>query len=185
MAAARNMHLTPERDLCAIDFTLSEADLMTGTHDRYARMILASFGLAVNLALIPLEGARGQERQDETQAAAASEPSLWMKKKLEYSRNILAGLASEDFDQIAANAESMQTMSRFEAFIRGKMPGYRSQLQVFQSANEQLIKQAQKDNIDGAALAFTQLTISCVNCHKQLREGRADSPARTPPPAKP
>lgn len=72
----------------------------------------------------------------------------------------------------------VQGMSRFEGFIRGKMLGYRAQLQVFQSANEELIRQAQKDNVEGAALAFTQLTISCVNCHKQLREG---PPNRLPP----
>jgi cytochrome c556 len=92
-----------------------------------------------------------------------------MRLKLEYSRNILAGLASEDYDKIAKNAEAMQGMSKFEGFIRGKMPGYRAQLQVFQSANEELIRQAQNDNVEGAALAFTQVTVSCVNCHKQLR----------------
>jgi hypothetical protein len=52
------------------------------------------------------------------------------------------------------------------------MPGYRTQLEVFNDANEQIIRQAQKDNVEGAALAFTQLTISCVNCHKQLRESK-------------
>jgi hypothetical protein len=108
-----------------------------------------------------------------------------MRLKLDYSRNILAGLASEDFDKIAKNAEAMQGMSRFEGFIRGKMPGYRSQLQVFQSANEELVRQAQKDNVEGAALAFTQLTISCVNCHKQLRDGRSQSPVPAPRRAEP
>ena len=135
-------------------------------------LVLATCWLAFAMGTDPSQSAWGQEKPDKEPQKSDSEPSLWMQKKLEYSRNILAGLATEDFDQIAQNAESMQTMSRFESFIRGKMPGYRTQLQVFQSANEQLIKQAQKDNVDGAALAFTQLTISCVNCHKQLREGR-------------
>jgi hypothetical protein len=143
-------------------------------------LALASCWLAIAIGTFPSQSVRGQEKPDKEPQKAQSEPSLWMQKKLEYSRNILAGLATEDFDQIAQNAESMQTMSRFESFIRGKMPGYRTQLQVFQSANEQLIKQAQKDNVEGAALAFTQLTISCVNCHKQLREGQAQPAVPAP-----
>lgn len=129
---------------------------------------LVAIGFASCLVwLAPLAAANGQEQK--TPETAETQPSVWMRKKLEYSRNILAGLASEDFDKVAANAQSMQGMSRFEGFLRGKMPGYRTQLEVFQDANEEIIRQAQKDNIEGAALAFTQLTISCVNCHKQLR----------------
>jgi len=127
-----------------------------------------AIGLASCLIwLAPIAAANGQEQK--TPETAETQPSVWMRKKLEYSRNILAGLSSEDFDKVAANAQAMQGMSRFEGFLRGKMPGYRTQLEVFQDANEEIIRQAQKDNIEGAALAFTQLTISCVNCHKQLR----------------
>ena len=64
----------------------------------------------------------------------------------------------------------MKALSRIEGFVRGRTPGYRTQLQIFQDATEELMRQAEKENVDGAALAFTQLTISCVNCHKQLRE---------------
>jgi hypothetical protein len=96
--------------------------------------------------------------------------SIWMKKKLEYSQNILAGIANADFDTIVTSAESMRNLSKIEGFVRGKTPGYRTQLQIFEESADEIIRQAKKDNVDGAALAFTQLTISCVNCHKHLRE---------------
>ena len=96
--------------------------------------------------------------------------SYWMQKKLEYSKNILAGITTADFDKVVENAQSMRRLSAIEGFIRGQTPGYRTQLQIFQEAADEIIRQGQKDNVDGAALAFTQLTISCVNCHKQLRE---------------
>jgi len=128
---------------------------------------LAAIAFASLLWLAPSPAADGQEQK--TPEATESQPSVWMRKKLDFSRNILAGLASEDFDNVAANAQAMKGMSKFESFIRGKMPGYRTQLEVFQDANEEIIRQAQKDNVEGAALAFTQLTISCVNCHKHLR----------------
>ena len=133
---------------------------------RFEKLVAIGFASCL-IWLAPIVGANGQEQK--SPETAETQPSVWMRKKLEYSRNILAGLSSEDFDKVAANAEAMQGMSRFEGFLRGKMPGYRTQLEVFQDANEEIIRQAQKDNVEGAALAFTQLTISCVNCHKQLR----------------
>lgn len=107
-------------------------------------------------------------------AAREDEPSIWMKKKLDYSQNILAGLATADFDQVAENAQAMQGLSKLEWFVRGQAPGYRTQLEIFQDANKEIIRQAQQDNLEGATLAFTQLTLSCVNCHKQLRASKKD-----------
>ena len=97
-----------------------------------------------------------------------------MKKKLDYSQNILSGLASGDFDKIVENAEAMQGLSKVEWFIRGRTPGYRTQLEIFLDANGEIIKQAKQDNLEGSTLAFTQLTISCVNCHKQLRASKRE-----------
>jgi hypothetical protein len=107
---------------------------------------------------------------DDKQAADKDQPvSFWMTKKLEYSQNILAGIATADFDKIIANAQSMRNLSKVEGFVRTQTPGYRAQLHIFEESADEIIRQAKKDNVDGAALAFAQLTISCVNCHKHLR----------------
>jgi cytochrome c556 len=109
-------------------------------------------------------------RGDDKEAAEKNQPmNFWMKKKLEYSQNILAGVATADFDKIVANAEAMRKLSKIEGFLHGQTPGYRTQLHIFEESADEIIRQAKRDNVDGAALAFTQLTISCVNCHKQLR----------------
>ena len=107
---------------------------------------------------------------DEPKSEQNQTTSFWMKKKLDFSQHILAGIATADFDAIAENARAMRNLSRVEGFIRGQTPGYRTQLQIFDEAAAEIVRQAQKDNVDGVALAFTQLTISCVNCHKHLRE---------------
>jgi hypothetical protein len=107
---------------------------------------------------------------DDKDAQGKDQPaSFWMKKKLEYSQNILAGIANADFDKIAQNAESMRSLSKVEGFVRRQTPGYRTQLHIFEESADEIIRQGKKDNVEGAALAFTQLTISCVNCHKHLR----------------
>ncbi len=97
-------------------------------------------------------------------------PSIWMKKKLDYSQNILAGITAEDFDKIADNARAMKGLGKFEAFLRSRNAAYTRQLQAFEDINDEIIRQADNDNVEGVALAFTQLTINCVNCHKVLRQ---------------
>jgi hypothetical protein len=104
------------------------------------------------------------DKEDQTK------PSYWMQKKLEYSEKILGGLVNRDFDAIAKNAHSMGALSQIEKWVRGNTPEYRTQLQIFQNANEQLSRMSEKENLDGAALAYVQLSLSCVNCHKIVRD---------------
>lgn len=124
-------------------------------------------GLAT-VGIWPLAGA-GQDVGGKGAGGGDQPVSFWMKKKLDYSQNILAGIATADFDQIVENAQAMRKLSSVEGFIRGRTPGYRTQLHIFEESADEIIRQAKKDNVEGAALAFTQMTTSCVNCHKQLR----------------
>ncbi len=99
-------------------------------------------------------------------------PSFWMKKKLEYSENILAGLTKGDFEAISKNAKMMEQLSKIEEFVRGRNEAYDFHLKSFHYANQELIRQAAEEDIDGAALAYTQLTLSCVKCHTYLRDSK-------------
>ena len=137
------------------------------SHLRLWRAVSATGLLCVGL-LLAKEGC-GQDKRAET---AQQPTSFWMKKKLEYSQGILEGITLADFDKIATNAESMRNLSKIEGFIRRPTAGYAAQLQIFDEAAAEIFRQANRDNLDGAALAFTQLTVSCVNCHKRLREAK-------------
>src|SRR5262249_25772808 len=119
---------------------------------------------AVGLGILVLVFARPMQADDKPPADKGQPMSFWMTKKLEYSQNILAGLATGDFDKIVANAQSMRNLSKIEGFVRGQTPGYRSQLHLFEESTDEIIRQAKKDNVEGATLAFAQLTFSCVNC---------------------
>ena len=118
--------------------------------------------LTAALALLLPVGVWGAEYEGEETG------SFWMQKKLEYSGKILAGLAREDFVEIGTNARSMNALTQMEKWVRGTAE-YRTQLRIFQNANEQLIRMADEEKLDGAALAYVQLTLSCVNCHKAVR----------------
>jgi hypothetical protein len=97
------------------------------------------------------------------------EPSVWMKQKLTASQNILAALNNADYDAIAANANSMLVVGYLEKFARADTPGYRELMGDFTYANKSLVLAAREKNLDGATIAYLQLTLSCVNCHKIVR----------------
>jgi hypothetical protein len=123
--------------------------------------------LLVVLAVLSLSYAPGQAPAQEKPLRDAS---YWMKRKLELSQQVLEGLALADFDKIDKAARTMDTLNSIEKFVRGRNEAYRAQLEIFRYANASLVKAAAKENLDGATLAFNQMTLSCVNCHKQLRE---------------
>jgi hypothetical protein len=120
--------------------------------------------------LVSSQAVFAQQSDQRTESRSEKQPSGWMKLKLDYSQKILVGLAKADFDQIVQSADAMRSLTTIEGFVRGRVPGYATQLEIFKDANTELIKQAKRDNVEGAALAFTQVTLSCVNCHKKLRE---------------
>ncbi len=96
--------------------------------------------------------------------------SFWMEKKLEYARDMLGALAAGEFDEIESQADRMRLVGKIEGFVRGRSPSYASHLQSFDLATGELKRQAHAKSIEGAMLAFNQLTTSCVTCHQTVRE---------------
>lgn len=121
-------------------------------------------------AVVLLLSTAGAMSDDPAAEKPERKPDVWMQKKLKFSQQVLAGIAAGDFDQIAKAADTLKGMDKIESFIRARTPRYRVQLQLFQDANEEILRQANAENLEGVTLAFNQLTISCVNCHKHLRE---------------
>jgi len=135
--------------------------------------LVALVGLFVAIPTIaPAQEAQPKQPQAKAEKSGEQSASFWMERKLHLSQQLLAGITSGDFDKITTSAQAMRGLNKIEAFIRGQTPGYRTQLQFFDESLNEIIQQADKDNLEGAALGFTQLTISCVNCHKQLRAAK-------------
>jgi hypothetical protein len=106
----------------------------------------------------------------ETDVHKGEPVSFWMKKKLDYSKNIMEGIALGDFDKVSQNAQTLHGLSKIEAFVRRGTPGYRGQVDAFDQSLTEIIRQADKENLEGTTLGFHQLTVSCVKCHRDLRE---------------
>lgn len=114
----------------------------------------------------------GQLDQEDIPHVSQEQPmSFWMDKKLEYSKSLLEHLTKADFEKLEIDAHQMRRLGRIEGFVRRRSDDYRVQLRTFEMATTELMRHAKRRNIEGANLAFNQLTSSCVACHVLLREG--------------
>jgi hypothetical protein len=117
-----------------------------------------------------------EEKLKETPVVTAERPmSFWMEKKLEYTKKLLEALTMSQYDEIESNSEQMRLLGKIEGFVRRRSPAYTAHLQSFDLATREMTRQARAKSIEGATLAFHQLTTSCVACHQTLREMPAES----------
>jgi hypothetical protein len=128
--------------------------------------------LATRLSLLALIVASAGPLPSRGQDAETGQRVRFMRKKLEFSKNVLEGLAREDFDLIAKNAKGLMVMSQASEWDDPVMPNveqYLSYTREFQRLTDELIRSGKQKNLDGATLAYVQLTVNCVNCHKYVR----------------
>lgn len=102
-----------------------------------------------------------------------SKVAFFMRAKLVNSQSVLEGLTTEDFDLIRTGAQRMIVMTKAAEWKAGGGDVYTQDSIRFVDAAQDLIKYANEKNIDGATLAYLQLTMNCVNCHKHVRSPAA------------
>jgi len=103
-------------------------------------------------------------------ATAADTPTAEvMRAKLDHSQRLLRNLTVQDFDGLAADARRLVELGRPGGWYALQAPEYDLFLTEFRRSAERLAKAAGEKSIDGATLAYNQLTVSCVACHKYIR----------------
>jgi hypothetical protein len=124
---------------------------------------------ALCLALPALNG-HGQEARK--QADKPKKLDELMKDKLTHAQKVLEGVALNDFDRIAKHAEELLMVSKQAEWKVIKTAQYELYSNEFRRNADTLIKNAKDKNLDGAALTYVELTLTCVKCHKYVREQR-------------
>jgi cytochrome c556 len=119
--------------------------------------------LAVMLAGGLIASGKGQER---------TPLQKYMRQKLEHAKNVLEGLAMEDFASIAKNATAMRELSEDARWRVSPNINYLRFSNEFQDLAGELAAKAKERNLDGATLAYVKLTMNCIKCHQLVREGR-------------
>jgi hypothetical protein len=102
--------------------------------------------------------------------------SALMRKKLEHSQKVLEGITTQDYKMISSNAEELVEISKEAEWKSAvKTPRYEIHSNDFRREAEDLIKAAKEKNVDAAAVAYVEMTLTCVKCHKHVREERMTS----------
>ena len=115
---------------------------------------------------------------------AAEEPAVepdkvaaFMRAKLDHSRLVLEGLAVEDFDLIERGAQNLALASQDSSWQVLQTEDYVRHSAEFRRACDGLRAAAGAKNLDGAALAWMEVTMKCVQCHKYIRDRDDDAAA--------
>jgi hypothetical protein len=93
-----------------------------------------------------------------------------MQWKLEHSQKLLAGLALEDHAALAKHAEQLRILSLDASWQVLQTPEYARQSQQFRRTAATLKEAALQHNLDGATLAYVDLTMRCIDCHRYVRK---------------
>lgn len=92
-----------------------------------------------------------------------------MKAKLGHAQAALEGIAMEDFDKVLVSAQKLGRLAQAAGWQARQTPEYELFTIEFRRRADVLAEAAKERNVDGATLAYTQLTFSCVSCHKYMR----------------
>lgn len=126
--------------------------------------------LLLPLSVVPSSSQEKKKREADPLMAA----------KLKESQTLLEGLTLNDFAKVQKGAEELLRISKEAQFRKAlNTPRYDVHANNFQRAAETVIEKAKAKNIDGATLAYLDMTITCVRCHQHTREegiGRVGPP---------
>lgn len=135
--------------------------------------------VAVALALcMPLFQGHGQEPKKEP-----TKVETLMKRKLQNSQKLLEGITVNDFKMIGKHAEELIDISKQAEWKAIKTPQYEIWSNEFRRIADDLVKSSKEKNLDGSVLTYLELTMTCVKCHKYVREVRQTGLDLDAPPA--
>ena len=98
-----------------------------------------------------------------------------MRAKLTHMQKVLEGLLTEDFDEIVKHAQKMSLLTQALGWQTLEGTEYTQRSTDFRRSVEKLTQEAKKKNLDGVSLAYIDITIKCLQCHKYVRKMRHTS----------
>lgn len=127
--------------------------------------------VVLTVATSSLAQKRGEEVATD-KLPAADKVAEFMAAKLVHSQKVLEALALEDYDAIAKHSQEMSLLSQAATWNVLQTPEYLQQSTEFRRRADALTQAAKNKNLDGAAIAYVELTLKCVQCHKYVRNVR-------------
>lgn len=107
--------------------------------------------------------------KDDKKQANADDSKTFMERKLTASKSIIEGLSRADFDLVEKYAQDLMLISQEANWKVLNTKPYLKMSADFRSSAERMRDAANEKNLDGATLAYFEVTLSCVRCHKYIR----------------
>jgi hypothetical protein len=95
-----------------------------------------------------------------------------MRQKLKNAQTVLEGISLNDFKKINKSAEDLLLLTKEEGWKVLSTRDYEYYSNEFRRRTQTLMKNAKDKNLDACALSYVELTLTCVKCHKHVREVR-------------
>ncbi len=106
-----------------------------------------------------------------------------MQAKLKHTQALIEGLALGDLKKVEGSADALVQIGGAAEFLSAyKSADYELQAAVFRRSAEAAARNAKEKNLDGAMLAYLDLTMTCVKCHRSTRDAHKGNAARPPLP---
>lgn len=111
--------------------------------------------------------------------ASGQTPALkvLMREKLTHSQRLLDAVVTSRWAQLEASAVALRKVTGQPAWMVLQSPEYARQTSRFTRALDDLLEAARRKDLEDTPVAFTALTMSCVQCHRHLARMRMAGPA--------
>lgn len=132
-------------------------------------LVCATTALTLSATRAPSEDKKDPKAKKDPPKTAEAK---LMAQKLQHAQKLLDGLTTNDFDKIGKAAEELMLISKAAEFSALKTRQYELHTNSFREALTTISKKAKEKNLDGATLAYVDMTLTCVRCHQHTREER-------------
>lgn len=96
--------------------------------------------------------------------------AVFMRAKLDHASEVLEGLSLADFEKIRRGGQRLALASQASSWQVLQSEEYARQSLAFRRACERLEQAATDKNLDAAALAWMDVTMRCIQCHRYVRD---------------
>ncbi len=111
--------------------------------------------------------------------ASGQTPALktLMREKLMHSQQLLDAVVTSRWADLEAHAVALRKLTAQPAWMVLQSPEYARQTSRFTRALDDLLEAARRKDLEDTPVAYTALTMSCVQCHRHVARMRMAGPA--------
>lgn len=136
------------------------------------RLLIGLLSSTLLIAAIAVTPATGQGEARTTPVLAEEKLDALMQMKLNRSKEILEGLALEDFEKIAKSARALRLLSLESGWNVLQTEEYAEQSKDFRRNTALIAEAGEQKDLGRATMGYVALTVRCVECHSYMRKHR-------------